>query len=83
MLSPQGERTGRERTAFELRSVSVFNPFISESNGFIIPVGSRFAQPPLLMNANPNKSLSVLGTFFYCVGNRVLMADSVCPSTRD
>lgn len=47
---------------YVLYDISVFNPCIHESD-VIYYLGSIFAQPHLLMNANPDKLLSILVIF--------------------
>lgn len=51
---------------YMLYDISVFNPCIHESN--VTYLGSIFAQLHLLMNANPDKLLSILAIFLVMMG---------------
>lgn len=50
-----------------LYDISVFNPCIHESN-MTYYLGFIFAQPHLLMNANPDTLLSILAIFSVMMG---------------
>lgn len=52
---------------YMLYDISVFNPCIHESN-VTYYLGSIFAQLHLLMNANPDKLLSILAIFLVMMG---------------